>query len=851
MAATTILLDGCNDGQDGDGAERRRSRMATATGRTARIADGRWHFPLRLRFKPSMLSSSPVKMSGQNVTSSPVRWSEPLPSMVVPSTLAVGGFSPLKSPVDVSHQASLPAMIVTTHALNGDMRGSVLIGRMGRFSGIGRGSSRSAVWSGSPHSVLPVARTRAGNLVAVATAAAGAAPMPLAGQQSVEVSWPTLPSRPVPVSLTKSGHVKRCPAAGRSSASSPDTMLEPEAQPRSSRKFAAAKGADIADWDSILKKGVLIEFEKESGNSSRTYFGVVQKSDGKRNCLVADQNGHSHSVSYRHILYVVPSSQEVSSYDIKEFLRKAAELAQDTSLLSVAWEMLLPENRVVDPQNMAELLYANAGPVECYSAYRLLADDRVFFKKKVKGPPPQHEPRPAAVVEELKQKIAQQEATLRQLKRFVEAAQTVMKMPRSNKPAPEFWFNSEKSRPWCTALKKYALEAVEADREKKTAEQVLEALGSQRTPAHAADVLIKMGAWPVHANLELLKSNLPVEFPPEVLESAERLMLQPVPDPDKDHRVDLTSLKVYTIDSEDTKEIDDGLSAEMLEDGQWRFWIHVADPARWVQQGDVLDMEAKRRCTSVYLCTGVIPMFPMNMASGQMSLVQNQECCSMSVGVILNPDGSIAESTVMNASIRPTYRLSYNDVDEMLALMMEEERELLVLAEAAMKRRQWRRAQGAITFSIPEAVVKVKHGDTETPTVTVSVIDQEMPSRVLVSEFMILCGEVIADFGGRVGLPLPYRGQMMAFGSMARMRMIASKVARDVLSDGPPAACLLGGKACDGLRASISRGGSSGGCRGACSALQFGVMVTFLHIFRLKLCYEVSRRLLVRKMWSL
>ena len=86
-------------------------------------------------------------------------------------------------------------------------------------------------------------------------------------------------------------------------------------------------------------------------------------------------------------------------------------------------------------------------------------------------------------------------------------------------------------------------------------------------------------------------------------EAADLIANQP-PDLDKTSRIDLTHHTIVTIDDASTTEIDDGLSAEMLPDGRLRLWVHVADPSRWLQPGDPLDMEARRRATSLYLPTG-------------------------------------------------------------------------------------------------------------------------------------------------------------------------------------------------------------------------------------------------------
>lgn len=154
-------------------------------------------------------------------------------------------------------------------------------------------------------------------------------------------------------------------------------------------------------------------------------------------------------------------------------------------------------------------------------------------------------------------------------------------------------------------------------------------------------------------------------------------------------------------------------------------------------------------------------MFPLALAAGAMSLRQGECCCAMSVGVILWPDGSIAETQVTPTWITPTYRLSYEDVTDVLAVAGEEERELGMLAEIAAQRLEWRKQQGAIEMNIPEMDIKVGPTNVPEPEISIHITDQSTLPRRLVSELMVLCGEAIAAYGGDPShsLPLPYRGQ--------------------------------------------------------------------------------------------
>ncbi|CAK9187415.1 unnamed protein product [Ilex paraguariensis] len=104
-------------------------------------------------------------------------------------------------------------------------------------------------------------------------------------------------------------------------------------------------------------------------------------------------------------------------------------------------------------------------------------------------------------------------------------------------------------------------------------------------------------------------------------------------------RIDLTHLKVYAIDVDEADELDDALSATKLLDGRIKVWIHVADPTSIVQPGSIIDREARKRGTSVFLPTATYPMFPEKLAMEGMSLKQGKLCKAVTVSVVLRSDG--------------------------------------------------------------------------------------------------------------------------------------------------------------------------------------------------------------------
>eukprot|EP00897_Mesotaenium_endlicherianum_P004592 jgi/Mesen1/4160/ME000219S03286 len=425
--------------------------------------------------------------------------------------------------------------------------------------------------------------------------------------------------------------------------------------------------------------------------------------------------GNTFSIKPQQITFVVPTKLDFTAADIVGFLAGV---------------------------DAVQLLYMGQEPAHVYAAHRMLASDRVYFKRrKSKNGPPLFEPRPAAQlagpgggdavdqcrdytwqVEELRAKAEVEAEAARIMQSFVSSVRAALLKPREKKPPPASWQEDPVAGPRIAAIRSFALEEKEPYDE-RLARESLEAVGVSQLPGAALDFLVRLGVLPLHLNMELLKSDIPVDFPGRVLQAAEELLRAPPPDIDEALRVDLTHLKVYTIDSEDT-------------------------------------VEARRRCTSIYMCTGVIPMFPLSLAAGPMSLRQGERSCAMSVAVTLHSDGSLDEVEVMNSYVRPTYRLTFEDVEEMLSVAEAEEPELAQLARVAELRNTYRRDLGSVEINMPETVLKVEDAHLDAPRIYAGASDQNTMPRRLVSELMILCGEATARFGSQRGMPLPYRGQV-------------------------------------------------------------------------------------------
>ena len=483
-----------------------------------------------------------------------------------------------------------------------------------------------------------------------------------------------------------------------------------------------------------MEQGKLIEFRVQGERR----LAVAERPEGKKDWIVIDAGGQSHKIRPQRIEYAVDGVLYKAS-EIAAFLEEV-ESFLDPSSLEVAWEILIEEGKkTVTPQQMAELLFSDQSPVPCYAAHSLLSQDKIYFKQKSDC----YEPRPTGQVEEIKHQLEVQEQKNREKEEFIVHLRQALAGEKIE------WTDGDRIR--LESIEKLALQPDNASR---AAQEILSEAGKHVDAQGAFQLLVEIGWWSKHENLFLRRSSYPVNFSKKVLDVAQpRLQLITVEA--DEHRLDLTHLKVCTIDDESTTEIDDGLSVEYLDEGKTsKLWIHIADPARIVEPEDELDLEARRRSTSLYLPTGMVPMFPPELATGPMSLVQGQVCFALSFGVILDETGGVQEYEIHPTLIKPTYRLTYDDVDEMLQLSLQNEPEIAELAKQAQLRREWRKSQGSIQIKMPESVIKVKDDDE----VTIELIDSSR-SRQLVAEMMILAGQLGGTYGSEHNLPLPFRGQ--------------------------------------------------------------------------------------------
>jgi ribonuclease R len=137
-------------------------------------------------------------------------------------------------------------------------------------------------------------------------------------------------------------------------------------------------------------------------------------------------------------------------------------------------------------------------------------------------------------------------------------------------------------------------------------------------------------------------------------------------DAEGEHRRDLRALPTFTVDPTTARDFDDAISAERLADGGVRVWVHIADVAAHVPPGSAIDLEARRRATSVYVPATVEPMLPPALSSDACSLLPGAERLTVTVELLLR-GAQVASASFYRSIIRSDTRLDYEQVDRVFA----------------------------------------------------------------------------------------------------------------------------------------------------------------------------------------
>jgi ribonuclease R len=304
----------------------------------------------------------------------------------------------------------------------------------------------------------------------------------------------------------------------------------------------------------------------------------------------------------------------------------------------------------------------------------------------------------------------------------------------------------------------------------------------------------------------LFEHGLDLEFPEEVEGEAQRVVERKELEV-WEGRLDRTALHVFTIDPSDAKDHDDALSIEPISANTWEVGIHIADVSYYVEQGSVLDLEALRRGTSVYLVDRVVPMLPHVLSSDVCSLRPDVDRAAVSLFVTLDSNAAVRAHRFERTKIKSRHRLDYDQVQQVLSgnghIDQRTNQDLATLAKLARALRKKRVQRGSLDFDLPEA--RVILGADGAPIDIQKVVQLE--SHRLIEDFMLLANETVAREMAKKKLPIPYRIHeppsrdrleelrrfLNTIGYMLKRKGVTGKDLQQVLNavDGKPEAALV------------------------------------------------------------
>ena len=179
------------------------------------------------------------------------------------------------------------------------------------------------------------------------------------------------------------------------------------------------------------------------------------------------------------------------------------------------------------------------------------------------------------------------------------------------------------------------------------------------------DVLGPTGDNDVEMNTILAQYGLPYKYPKNVEEAADKITGEITPE-DEAEREDFRQTFTCTIDPHDAKDFDDALSIKQLGKGLWEVGVHIADVSHYVKEGSIIDREAVKRATSIYLVDRTIPMLPERLCNFICSLRPDEDKLAFSVVFNLNDDAEVKDFRIVHTIIRSNRRYAYEEAQQVL-----------------------------------------------------------------------------------------------------------------------------------------------------------------------------------------
>ena len=473
----------------------------------------------------------------------------------------------------------------------------------------------------------------------------------------------------------------------------------------------------------MLLEGRIIEFL----DAEELRLAYVRKQERDR-LHVIDPRGRNSTVHGDRVVIVHRPSTEGEFPALARQISEKVSARQSEVDVELLWQSVGTRQRELNPSELAELFFAETTPEAESAVFRALSEDNLFFKRKG-----------AQFLPKTEEQVSS-ERTRRQRQRAREefrehVVKVLEQLLKKNTDIPE--------------ESGVILDRIQNWLRFKTGDEIglilEEIAGAAKARDAAYDILLRAGRVDPTLDRFLVTAGIDPHFSPTLIEAAAQL----TPYTHIPARLDYQDAPAFTIDDEDTREVDDALTVRW-EGDEIVVGIHIADVSAFVTKGDILDAEASRRSSTIYLPSITVPMFPEHLSTDLASLRTAVPRPAFTVEVRFDKQANRAGYRIALSTIHVQKRLSYDEADQII----ESDPALYTLHRIAKQLRDARSNRGAITFRRAELKIRVK-GDE----IQITKINPNSPSRFVVSEMMILANGLAADFASVNSIPVIYRTQ--------------------------------------------------------------------------------------------
>ena len=440
---------------------------------------------------------------------------------------------------------------------------------------------------------------------------------------------------------------------------------------------------------------------------------------------------------------IVVSEEE----EVEEFRQRCDALASDIDLADV-WELASDEVAAMSLDDLADLYWGpTKDPAHMAALLVHLHRESIYFEAADDG----YAPRSQATVRETLDRRQRNADNAR------EAGSLMDCLSRGELP-------QEKTRHQSGLLEHLRGYVIHGDNYTRSAaaRTLLETVesGSRDYQRLGFELLVRAGVLAQDEPLELERAGIPDKFPNDAL--VEAASIDPSMTLEEPGRRDLTGLPTFTVDDAGTEDRDDALSLEVEEPDSghpqtiYRIGIHIADAGALIPPDGAIDREASRRMATLYVPDRKTYMLPPEVSKRTGSLVPGETRAVLSLMVRVTESGEVVGWEVQGSTIRSDIALTYEAADGAIEDVDHVwHRSLDSAHKVALSLRLGRERAGAINLERPEMLFHVQPSGE----VDVRVLSRSTPARLMVTELMILCNSLLAEFCRREQIPAPYRSQ--------------------------------------------------------------------------------------------